>query len=650
MVHTPSGPRTVAVAGPLGTGKSTLFDAMLAAAGTPLARSAARGGADLRLAHTSFMGEPWTLIDCPGSVECAHATEHALAVADLALVVIDPHPARAITAAPLLHSLGALGLPFLVFINHIDTMTEPVREIIAALRPFAPCPLVQREIPIRSGGQVTGFIDVISERAYDYGTERAPAPAPAALAAQEAETRAGLVEILADHDDALLEKLIEDQVVSSAEIYARLRQEQADHQVAGVLFGAADRGWGVFRLWKALRHDTPAASDTAARRGVAANGAPLAQVFHTLHTGQGGKLSWARIWRGPVKDGALLHGARIGSMWKNPAGEPARIAEAEAGEIVALGRLEAATTGSVLGDAAPSALVVPPPPPPVHAVAIAARDRKDDVRMPGALQKLVDEFPALCVVHDADTGETLLAGQGEMQLRSALERLNNGLGVPVNSHPPAIAYRETIRHNVTQHGRLKRQTGGHGQFADVKLHIAPLPRGTGFRFVDRIVGGAVPRNFIPAVAAGAEEAARKGAFGHPVVDIEVTLVDGGYHDVDSSEMAFRSATRQAMAEAFPNADPVLLEPVDQVTVTVPSSYSAAAQRVLTGRRGQILGYDEHPGRPGWDDVQALVPQADLYGIIIELRSQTMGLATYTRRFDHLAELHGKAAAAVRAAG
>jgi elongation factor G len=164
------------------------------------------------------------------------------------------------------------------------------------------------------------------------------------------------------------------------------------------------------------------------------------------------------------------------------------------------------------------------------------------------------------------------------------------------------------------------------------------------------VGGAVPRNFIPAVAAGAEEAARKGAFGHPVVDIEVTLVDGGYHDVDSSEMAFRSATRQAMAEAFPNADPVLLEPVDQVTVTVPSSYSAAAQRVLTGRRGQILGYDEHPGRPGWDDVQALVPQADLYGIIIELRSQTMGLATYTRRFDHLAELHGKAAAAVRAAG
>jgi elongation factor G len=648
MVHTPSGPRTVAIAGPFGSGKTTLFEAMLAASGTPLARGAARGGHEPRLAHTQFMDEPWALIDCPGSVECAHATEHALSVADLALVVIDPSPARALTAAPLLHSIGALGLPFLVFINRIDGMDEPVRDVIAALQPHAPCPLVQREIPIRTGDKVSGFIDVISERAYQYGTESSPGPAPAALAAREAEARAGLVEILADHDDALLEKLIEDQSISSAEIFSRLRQEQADRQVAGVLFGAADRGWGVFRLWKALRHDTPAAAETAARRGVAAAGAPLAQIFHTLHAGQGGKISWARIWRGPVKDGGALNGARIGGLFRHPGGEAARVAEAGAGEIVALGRLDAAATGTVLGDSGAATLSIPPPPPPVHAMAIAATDRKDDVRLSGALTKLLDEFCAISVVHDADTGETLLAGPGEMQLRAALDRLSHGFGVPITSHPPAVAYRETIRHPITQHGRLKRQTGGHGQFADVKLHISPLPRGTGFRFVDRIVGGAVPRNYIPAVAAGAEEAARKGAFGHPVVDIEVTLVDGGYHDVDSSEMAFRAATRQAMAEALPNAEPVLLEPVDHVTVTVPSLFSAAAQRLLTARRGQILGYDEHPGRPGWDDVQALVPQADLFGMIIELRSQTMGLGTYVRRFDHLSELHGKAAAMARA--
>jgi len=649
MVHTPSGPRTVAIVGPFGTGKTTLFEAMLAAAGTPLARAAPRGGHEPRLAHTHFMEEPWTLIDCPGSVECAHAAAHALSVADLAILVIDPSPARALTAAPLLHTIGDLGLPFLVFINHIDTMTEPVLEIIGALQPHAPCPLVQRELPIRTGDHVTGFIDVISERAYHYGTEASPAAAPPGLAASEAEARAGLVEILADHDDALLEKLIEDQTVSSAEIYARLRQEQADHLVAGVLFGAADRGWGLFRLWKALRHDTPSAAQTTAQRGIAAEGPPLAQVFHTLHAGQGGKLSWARIWRGPLKDGTILNGGRVGGVWQNPAGEAARIVEAQTGDIVALGRLDTATTGSLLGDPPPPNLTIPTPPPPVHALSIAARDHKDDVRLSGALQKLLDEFPALTVVHDADTGETLLAGPGEMQLRAALERLSSGFGVPVTSHPPAIAYRESIRQPITQHGRLKRQTGGHGQFADVKLHIAPLPRGTGFRFVDRIVGGAVPRNYIPAVAAGAEEAAKKGAFGHPVVDIEVNLIDGLYHDVDSSEMAFKSATRQAMAEAFPKAEPVLLEPVDHVTVTVPSPYSAATQRLLTARRGQILGYDEHPGRAGWDDVQALVPQSDLFGMIIELRSLTMGLGSYTRRFDHLAELHGKAAAQVRAA-
>jgi elongation factor G len=649
MVHPQSGPRTVAVVGPFGTGKTTLFEAMLAQAGTPLARGAPRGGHEPRVAHTSFMDERWALIDCPGSVECAHATAHALSVADLALVVVDPSSPRALTAAPLLHTIGGLGLPFLVFINHIDTLVEPVRDVIAALQPHAPCPLVQREIPVRTNEQVTGFIDVISERAYQYGTESAYLPPPASLATREAEARAGLVEVLADHDDALLEKLIEEQTISSAEIFARLRQEQADHQVAGVLFGAADRGWGVFRLWKALRHDTPPAGQTAAHRCIAAEGPPVAQIFHTLHAGQGGKLSWARIWRGRVRDGAPLDGTRVGGLWKNPAGEASRVAEAQPGDIVALGRLETATTGTVLGDPAPAALPVPTRPPPVHALAIAAIDRKDDVRLSGALQKLLDEFPALTVVHDTDSGQTLLAGPGEMQLRAALDRLTHGFAVPVTSHPPQVAYRETIRHNVMQHGRLKRQTGGHGQFADVKLHISPLPRGSGFRFVDRIVGGAVPRNYIPAVAAGAEEGAARGAFGHKVVDMEVTLVDGGFHDVDSSEMAFRTAARQAMHDAFPQADPVLLEPVDHVTITVPTSYSAAAQRLLTARRGQILGYEEHPGRPGWDDVQALVPQADLFGMIIELRSQTMGLGTYVRRFDHLAELHGKAAAQVRAA-
>ncbi|HTZ71058.1 MAG TPA: GTP-binding protein, partial [Acetobacteraceae bacterium] len=425
MVHSPSGPRTVAIVGPFGTGKSTLFEAMLAASGTPLARGAPRGGHEPHVAHTSFMDEPWALIDCPGSVEMACAAAHCLSVADLALLVVEPDPARAITAAPLLHQIGELGLPFVVFINHVDALAGPVRDTVVALQAHAPCPLVQREIPIRQGEQVTGFVDVISERAYQYGAEAEHRAAPRELAAREAEARAGLVEVLADHDDALLEKFLEDQTISSAEIFSRLRQEQAERLVAGVLFGAADRGWGVFRLWKALRHDTPAAAETALRRGIAPEGGPLAQVFHTLHAGQGGKVSWARIWRGCVKDGVLLNGTRVGGVTKNPGGEAARVAEAGAGDVVALGRLEA-TTGGILGEAGGCALAVPAAPEPVHAMAIAAKDRKDDVRLSGALQKLQDECPALGVGHDAVAGETLLAGQGELPWRAALDRLYGG--------------------------------------------------------------------------------------------------------------------------------------------------------------------------------------------------------------------------------
>ena len=219
----------------------------------------------------------------------------------------------------------------------------------------------------------------------------------------------------------------------------------------------------------------------------------------------------------------------------------------------------------------------------------------------------------------------------------------------VNAQPPKVAFRETIRSPVHQHARLKRQTGGHGQFADVTIDLAPRERGAGFKFVDKIVGGAVPRNYIPAVGEAAEEALHKGVFGYPVVDAEVTLVDGGFHTVDSSDMAFRTATRMAIAEALPKADPVLLEPIEHVTVSVPSDYTAAAQRLLTGRRGQILGYGDREGWPGWNDVAALVPQAELQDMIVELRSLTMGLGTYVHRFEHLAEAHG-AAAQVAAAG
>lgn len=643
-------PRSVALVGPYGSGKSTLFEALLAAAGSPVRHAAdARErtmSTELRLGQCVFMGDAWSIVDCPGSVEFTFEAECALAVIDVAVVVCEPTPGRAPTVGPLLKRLAEAGVPYLVFVNKIDSLDGRVRDVLAALQAHARHPLVLRQVPIREGEAVAGYVDVVSERAYRYrrGQPSELIQLPAHMEDREREALTALLEVLADHDDGLLEKILDDVTPSSTEIYAQLHRDQVSGAVVEVLLGSAERDNGVRRLWKALRHDTPEAPVTAARRGIAPDGDVLAQVFRTAHAGHTGKLSYARVWRGTLRDGMMLAGSRLGGIQRMPAGEPTKVAEAHPGELVALGRLESAATGDTLPPGAATTrepLAFPTAPEPVYATALATADRKDDVKLSGALQKLVEEDPSLTVSHDQETNETILRGQGEIHLNAAVARLAKAHGLRLKTARPQVAFKETIRRPVQQHARLKRQTGGHGQFADVKLEVAPRGRGEGFAFHDRIVGGAVPRQYIPAVGEAAEEAARKGPFGHPVVDISVTLLDGGFHSVDSSDMAFKTATRQAMVEALAKADPVVLEPIHHVTVSVPNDYTARAQRLLTGRRGQILGYAERAGWPGWDNVEALLPEAELHDFIIELRSQTLGLGTYVVKFDHLAEARGR---------
>lgn len=633
-----SPPRSFALVGPQGSGKSTLFEALLAASSDPPARRTATRamGTELRLGHCTVAGDSWAILDCPGSVEFSHDAGCALAVVDLAVVVCDPTPGRAAILGPLFRRLEDAGTPALVFVNKLDALTGTVRDTLAALQAQTRRKLVLRQVPIREEEKVVGYVDVVSGRAYRYrrGEASERIGLPDAMRTREAEARGELLEALADHDDALLEKVLEDMPVEPAEIYAPLHSGEASGAVAGVLLGAAEHNNGVQRLWKALRHDVPLAAETAARRGVAPEGPPLAQVFRTLHAGHAGRLSFARVWRGPLRDGAALDGQRAGGLHRFPGGESQKTPQAEAGDLVAIGRLESAKTGATLGG---PPLPFPEPPPPVHALSIAPEDRKDEVRLSTALQRLAEEDPALTVSQDQESGATVLSGQGEIHLRTALERLTTASGVKLRTSGAPVAYRETIRRAVVQTARLKRQTGGHGQFADVKLQIAPRPRGSGFHFDEKVVGGAVPKRFIPAVGHAAEEAARKGPLGHPVVDIAVTLLDGGFHAVDSSDMAFATATRMAMQEGLGKAEPVLLEPMEAVTVSVPAESTPAAQRLLTGRRGQILGFAAKPDWDGWDEVQALVPAAELADFIIELRSQTQGLGSYVHRFDHLAE-------------
>ncbi len=638
-------PRSVAVVGPYGSGKSTLFEALLEAAGAPIKRPADPRNrpttTGIRLGHCSYLGDDWSILDCPGSIEFQYQTCAALSVVDIALVVCEPAPAKAATVAPLLKMLKDQQVPHIVFINKIDTLDGGVADLLAALQSYAASPLVLRQMPIFdgpdvTGPDVTGYVDLMSERAYRYRKGQASElmQIPAAMLTDEQEALGRLVETLADRDDALLEKVLEDIKPTPEELYRDMRKDLLSGAVIEVLLGAADNTHGIRRLWKALRHDTPAAAETAMRKAIDPDGPPLAQVFRTAYAGHTGKLSYARVWSGTITDGSQLGGTRLGGIYHFVNGELVKTPQTRQGEVVAFGRLDGVPTGAtVAAGATPEVLPFPQPTAPVYALAVATTDRKDDVKLSSALHRLAEEDPSLLITQD---GQTVLHGQGEMHLQTTVDHLARDYGLKLATEKPAIAYKETIRRPVHEHGRLKRQTGGHGQFADVKIDVAPLARGEGFQFIDKIVGGAVPRNFIPAVGEAAEEATSKGPFGYQVVDVAVTLVDGGFHAVDSSDMAFKTATQIAMKEALAKADPVLLEPIDHVTISVPNDCTPRAQRLLTSRRGQILGYAERPDWPGWDDVEALVPEAELHDLIIELRSQTMGLGTFRKRFDHLA--------------
>jgi elongation factor G len=324
---------------------------------------------------------------------------------------------------------------------------------------------------------------------------------------------------------------------------------------------------------------------------------------------------------------------------------------ASAGSIVALARMEGVRTGDTLsGD--PQLIDLLPKCDrlePVYALAIMPEKRSDEVKLSSALTKLLEEDPALVWEQHGDTHEVILWGQGDIHLKVSLDRLSRKYGLPMVTHVPQVPYKETIRKAANSiHGRYKRQTGGHGQFGDVYLDIQPLSRGEGFNFSEKIVGGVVPRQYIPGVEMGVREYLNHGPLGFPVVDVAVTLTNGSYHNVDSSEQAFRQAARLAMQEGLQQCNPSLLEPILAVTISVPGNYTANVLRLINGRRGQVLGYEAKPNWHGWDEVQANLPQAEMQDLIVELRSLTLGVGSFRWQFDHLQEVPDKVAERVLA--
>ena len=672
--HQGSGPRCIALVGPFQSGKTTLLEAILARTGAiPKAGSVDHGtsvgdaspearhhkmGVGLSAATATFMGETYTFIDCPGSIEFAHDMRATLPAVDAAVVVCEADERKLPQLQIILRELEDLGIPRFLFLNKIDRANKRVRETLGMLQPASRIPLVLRQIPIWNGDLIAGFVDLALERAFVYREHKASEvmDLKGGDLDREKEARFSMLEKLADHDDALMEQLLEDIQPPRDAVFDDLARELREGQICPVLLGSAARENGVLRLMKALRHEAPGVDATAKRLGVDGSKEALAYVFKTTHLQHGGKLSLARVLTGRFDDAAAVQASsgesgKISGILAVTGAHDSKRPSATAGEMVAFGKLDTVKTGDTLTTAKvqPPPLVSIAPAAPVLAMALAASDRKDDVKLGQALIKLNEEDPSLTIVHNPQTHDTVLWGQGEMHLRVALERLHDRFGVNVQSHPPAIGYQETIRKPITQRGRHKKQSGGHGQFGDVVLEIKAMPRGSGFGFVDKIVGGAVPRNYIGAVEDGVRDGLARGPLGFPVIDVQVTLTDGSYHSVDSSDQAFRTAARVGVSEALPQCQPVLLEPIHTVEIVCPSDATAKINAILSARRGQILGFDTRENWPGWDCVRATMPEAEIGDLIVELRSATAGAGSFSRQFDRMAEVTGRTADQIVAA-
>lgn len=659
----PSAPRCAAFVGPYGSGKTTLLESVLFITGAIRRKGSVKEGntvgdgspesrerqmsVEVSAASTEYLGDRWTFLDCPGSIEMIQESWNALKMVDAAVVVCEPVVERALMVAPLFKFLEDQAIPHLVFINKVDTASSRIGDVLKALRSVSGPPLVLRQVPIRKGEAITGYVDLASGRAYAYRPGQASelVSAPEDVQGREQSARTELLEHLADFDDDLLEKLLEDVVPSQEEVYQQLTKTLRGRQVTPVFLGAAEHDNGVRRLLKTLRHEVAQPSDTAERLGIdAGDGKALAQVFKTYHASHAGKLSLTRVWRGEITDGMTLNGGRVGGLFRMAGAQQTKVAKATVGEVVALGRMEKVSTGDVLTPSGKRPEGIVPWPDalePIYALAVSAEKRADEVRLTGALAKLVEEDPSLSFEQNPDTNEMLLWGQGEIHLQVALARLRHRYNLEVQSRLPQVPYKETIRKSTSQHGRYKKQTGGHGQFGDVHLDIKPLPRGTGFEFSQAVVGGAVPRQYIPSVERGVKEYLNRGPLGFPIVDIAVTLTDGQHHSVDSSDIAFKMAGRIAMVEGMPKCNPVLLEPILHVTISAPSQFTSNVQRLLSGRRGQILGFQAKKDWKGWDEISAYLPQSEIHDLIVELRSLTLGVGTFSWKFDHLQELTGR---------
>lgn len=621
--------RVFTILGPSGSGKSTLVQA-LAGLDDKRGKSLALTGV-AAVCSFGFMGEDWAAIDIVGGAENLGSAGAALAASDIAVVCVPADAESAVLAAPFIRKVEEVGVPCIIFINRIDSAQSRIAEIVSALQAYSRHHIVLREVPIRDGSTITGFVDLVSERAWKFedGKRSALIDMPESVKDREASARAELLESYADFDDQLMEELIEDRQPPASEVYGIAARTLKDNAIVACFFGSASKGHGVNRLMKSLRHDAPEVEVARGRfDGEATATGALADVFRHL-----GKVVLLRAIDGPVSGGTRLGGADLGSITdldaKTGLGQlaPGQIGLAVKSDHLSAGQVFSRDSARPL----PGWGQVQASP---YRRIIAPEQEKDDSRLLAALARLGEIDPALGLSSDEKTGRPILATQGPLHLRRVVAKISSDFGIRVSETPVPPALRETIRRGTEVHHRHRKQTGGAGQFADVVIELRPEARGSGFAFSETVKGGTVPRNYIPSVEEGVRDALALGPLGFPVVDVSVELKDGKAHSVDSSDHAFRTAGKNAIREALAEVGTVPLQPVMKIDIHVPSVFSGALVPLVSGLKGQVLGFEAHERAAGWDVFQLMLPMASKDALFATLAATTRGTAWFTSKFDH----------------
>jgi elongation factor G len=596
------------------------------------------------------------IIDTPGHVDFTIEVERSLRVLDGAVAVFCSVGGVEPQTETVWRQADKYGVPRIAFVNKMDRLGADFFRVVQMIQDRLGARPAIVQLPIGAEEKFAGVVDLVSMKAVVWEDESLGAkfrtePIPESLIAQAQEYRDKLLETVADCDEVIMEKYLEGKEIGEAELRAGIRRGSLSLKIVPALCGSAFRNKGVQLLLDAVVDYLPSPLDIPPVKGInpssqepeerpAKDDAPFSALAFKIMTDPFvGTLSFFRVYSGALTSGSSVYNStrgkreRIGRLLKMHANKREEIKEVYAGDIAAAVGLKTATTGDTLCDEDhPIVLESIDFPDPVISIAIEPKSKADQEKLGLSLQKLATEDPSFRVRTDEETGQTIISGMGELHLEIIVDRLLREFNVGANVGKPQVAYKETVRKAVEQEGRFIRQTGGRGQYGDVWIKVEPEQPGGGFVFVDAIKGGSIPREYIPAVEKGVREATENGALaGYPVVDVKVTLFDGSYHDVDSSEIAFKIAGSMAFKAATRKAHPVLLEPIMSVEVVVPEEFMGDVIGDISSRRGKVLGMNT---RPAAQAIDARVPLAQMFGYATDLRSMTQGRATYTMQFSH----------------